>query len=104
MWKGLFIEYYQLTGYGRLRNHVSTGRDYDSFDLLTAGTAGYKFEFGKRKRIYSILQMGIAKVIYKSDPWPIYEDATLIKEAGEQVFFYGGVQFGFNFLKISCSV
>lgn len=96
-WKGLFVEYYQLTGYGRLRNHVSKAKTYNSFDWLVAGTCGYKFEFGKRKRIYSILQIGIAKVIYKSNPWPIFEDATLTKEIGEQAFFYGGVQLGFNF-------
>ncbi len=96
-WKGLFAEFYQTTGLGNLQNHVSTGKDYNSFDWLVAGTGGYKIDFGKSKRIYSILQLGVANVIYKSNPWPIFADKTLEKEVGEQPFFYSGVQLGINF-------
>jgi hypothetical protein len=95
--KGLFAELAQTTGYGRLTNHVTTAKDYNSFDWLITGTGGYKFEFGKSKRFYSILQVGMATVVYKSNPWPIYEDKTLKKDVGEQPFFYGGVQIGIHF-------
>ncbi|MDP1818030.1 MAG: hypothetical protein Q8K92_26495 [Leadbetterella sp.] len=96
-WKGLFVEYSQLNAFSSLKNHVTTGKDYNSFALVSTGTAGYKYSFGKSKRIYSILQMGIAKVVYKDNPWPILEDNTLQKEVGETPFLYGGVQIGINF-------
>jgi hypothetical protein len=96
-WKGLFAEFYQTTGFGNLKKHVSTSKDYASFDWLVAGTAGYKINLGKSKKIYSIFQVGMANVFYKSNPWPIFEDNTLQKEVGEQPFFYGGVQLGINF-------
>jgi hypothetical protein len=96
-WKGLFAEVSQTTGSGSLKKHVSTGKDYNSFDWLAIGTAGYKYNFGKSKKIYSIFQVGVADVIYKSNPWPIFEDKTLQKEVGEQPFIYGGLQLGINF-------
>jgi len=96
-WKGLFVEYLQLNAFSKLKKHVTTGKDYESFALLSSGTTGYKFNFGKQKRIYSILQLGVAKVVYKDNPWPILEDNTLKKEIGETPFLYGGIQIGINF-------
>jgi hypothetical protein len=95
-WKGLHVEFSQTTGLGVLQNHVTTGKTYNSFDWLVTGYAGYKFEFA-RKKLYIIPQFGIARVIYKSNPWPIYEDNTLTKEVGESPFMLGSLRFGYNF-------
>ena len=95
-WKGLHLEYSQTTGMGVLQNHVTTGKDYKSFDWLVTGYIGYKFEFAKKK-LYILPQFGIAGVIYKSNPWPIYEDETLTKEVGETPFMLGSLRFGYNF-------
>jgi len=34
LWKGLHLEFSQTTGLGVLQNHVTTGKDYKSFDWL----------------------------------------------------------------------
>jgi hypothetical protein len=95
-WKGLHLEYSQTTGMGVLQNHVTTGKNYRSFDWLVTGYIGYKFEFAKKK-LYILPQFGVAGVIYKSNPWPIYEDETLTKEVGETPFMLGSLRFGYNF-------
>lgn len=95
-WKGLHAEFSQTTGLGVLENHVTTGKTYRSFDWLITGYVGYKFEFNRRK-LYLLPQFGVAKVIYKSNPWPIYEDNTLQKEVGETPFMLGSLRFGYNF-------
>lgn len=97
LWKGLNIESYNLLSNGRLNNHVTTGEDYSSFDMVNALFIGYNLEFGKAKRLYVLTQLGFARVNYKSNPWPIYEDNTLTIEEDEGVFFNGGVQIGFKF-------
>ncbi len=95
-WKGLHVEFSQTTGLGVLQNHVTTGKTYHSFDWLITGYFGYKFEF-VRKKLYVIPQFGVAGVIYKSNPWPIFEDNTLTKEVGESPFPLGSLRFGLNF-------
>ncbi|MFO0469136.1 MAG: hypothetical protein ACK5ZX_07490 [Bacteroidota bacterium] len=95
-WKGLHLEFSQTTGLGVLQNHVKTGKTYNSFDWLISGYIGYKFEFAKKK-MYVLPQFGIAGVIYKSNPWPIYEDKKLTKEVGESLFLLGSLRFGYNF-------
>lgn len=95
-WKGLHAEFSQTTGLGVLQNHVTTGKTYHSFDWLITGYAGYKFEFA-RKKCYVLPQFGVARVIYKSNPWPIYEDNTLSKEVGESPFMLGSLRLGYNF-------
>ena len=95
-WKGLHAEFSQTTGIGVLQNHVTTGKTYNSFDWLVSGYVGYKFEFAKKK-YYLLPQFGIARVIYKSNPWPIYEDNTLTKEVGESAFMLGSLRLGINF-------
>lgn len=95
-WKGLHLEFSQTTGLGVLENHVTTGETYKSFDWLTIGYAGYKFEFAK-KRLYILPQFGMAYVVYKSNPWKIYEDNTLTKEVDETPFMMGSLRFGINF-------
>lgn len=97
LWKGFNLETYNLLSSGSLKNHVSTKKNYDSSDLLNAGFVGYNVELGKQKRIYINTQLGYGLVIYKSNPWPIYEDNTLQKEVGETAFLKGGVQIGFKF-------
>jgi hypothetical protein len=96
LWKGLHIEFSQTTGMGVLQNHVTTGRTYRSFDWLMTGYAGYRFTFA-RKKLYLLPQFGIARVIYKSNPWPIYADKTLSTEVGETLFPLGSLRFGYNF-------
>lgn len=96
LWKGLHVEYSQTTGLGVLQNHVTTGKTYRSFDWAATGYVGYKFEFVNDK-FYIIPQFGVERVLYKSNPWPIFEDNTLTKEVGEQAFPLGSLRFGFNF-------
>ncbi|MFY7999691.1 MAG: hypothetical protein ACOVSW_13920 [Candidatus Kapaibacteriota bacterium] len=97
-WKGLHAEFSQTTGLGVLQNHVTTGKTYNSFDWLITGYVGYKFEFEfAHKNFYILPQFGVAGVIYKSNPWPIYEDKTLTKEVGESPFLLGSLRLGFNF-------
>ncbi len=95
-WKGLHLEFSQTTGLGVLQNHVTTGKTYKSFDWLVTGYIGYKFEFA-RKKLYVLPQFGVAGVIYKSNPWPIYEDETLTKQVGETPFMLGTFRFGYIF-------
>lgn len=96
LWKGLHLEFSQTTGLGVLQNHVSTGKTYNSFDWLMSGYIGYKFEFAKKK-FYVLPQFGVAGVVYKSNPWPIFEDKTLTKQVGETPFMLGSLRFGYNF-------
>lgn len=93
LWKGMHVEFSQTTGIGILQNHVTTGSDYRSFDWLITGYVGYKFEFAK-KRLYILPQFGVARVIYKSNPWPIYSDGTLTTITGETPFALGSLRFG----------
>ncbi|MCE2900116.1 MAG: autotransporter outer membrane beta-barrel domain-containing protein [Gemmatimonas sp.] len=95
-WRGLHAEFSQTLGMGALDNHVTTGKDYRSFDWLITGYAGYRFNLG-RSRYYLIPQVGVANVAYKSNPWPIFEDKTLTREVGEQPFVLGALRFGFSF-------
>lgn len=96
LWKGLHLEFSQTTGLGVLQDHVKTGKTYESFDWLVSGYVGYRFDFGRRK-CYLLPQFGLAGVIYKSNPWPIYEDATLTKEVGESPFMLGSLRLGIRF-------
>ncbi len=95
-WKGFHLEFSQSTGLGVLQNHVTTGKTYRSFDWAMTGYIGYKFRFAKNK-LYIIPQFGIEGVVYKSNPWPIYEDKTLTKEVGESPFMLGSLRFGYTF-------
>lgn len=95
-WKGLHAEFSQTTGIGVLQNHVKTGKTYKSFDWLITGYVGYKFEF-VHKKFYVLPQFGVAGVIYKSNPWPIYQDNTLSKEVAESPFLLGSLRLGYNF-------
>jgi hypothetical protein len=95
-WKGLHLEFSQTTGLGVLQNHVTTRKTYNSFDWLVSGYIGYKFDFAKNK-FYVLPQFGIAQVLYKSNPWPIFEDKTLTKEVDEIPFVLGSLRIGYNF-------
>ena len=95
-WKGFHVEFSQSTGLGVLENHVTTGKTYRSFDWTMTGYIGYRFRFAKNK-LYIIPQFGIENVVYKSNPWPVYEDNTLTKEAPESPFPLGSLRFGYSF-------
>lgn len=94
--KGLHLELTQQTGFGNLKNHVTTGKEYNSFDYGMQLLAGYKFNI-PRSRFYTAVQMGLGRTIYQSDPWPIYEDETLEKVVGNETIFVGGVLVGIRF-------
>jgi hypothetical protein len=94
-WKGLHVEFNQTTGLGVLKDHVSTGKTYTSFDWLMSGYVGYRFNIAKKW--YAIPQFGVSGVVYKSNPWPIYEDETLTKEVGEEPFMVGTLRVGIRF-------
>lgn len=95
-WKGLHLEFSQTTGLGVLQNHVTTRKTYNSFDWLVSGYIGYKFDFAKNK-FYVLPQFGIAQVLYKSNPWPTFEDKTLTKEVDEIPLVLGSLRIGYNF-------
>lgn len=94
VWEGLHLEFSQTTGLGVLQNHVSTGKTYNSFDWLVTGYVGYQITFS---RFYVIPQFGLAGVVYKSNPWPVFEDNTLATEVGERPFMLGSLRFGVSF-------
>lgn len=103
LWQGLHVEFSQSTGMGMLDNHVTTGKSYKSYDWAVTGYIGYKFELttfnstSVIKSLYLIPQFGIERVIYKSNPWPIYEDKSLTKEVGERPIILGTLRFGCTF-------
>ncbi len=97
VWNGLHLEFNQTTGLGVLKDHVTTSETYKSFDWLMSGYIGYQFHLDKAKKWYVVPQFGIAGVVYKSNPWPIYEDETLQKEVGEEPFMLGSLRAGFRF-------
>ena len=96
LWEGLHVEFSQTTGIGTLENHVSTGEDYRSFDWLVTGYVGYKFNFANHKW-YILPQFGVAGVVYKSNPWPVFESESLENEVGETPFPLGSLRLGYNF-------
>jgi hypothetical protein len=95
-WRGLHAEFSQTTGVGVLQDHVTTGKSYNSFDWLMTGYVGYKYHFPGRK-LYIVPQFGIARVVYKSNPWPIFEDKTLTRQVGETAFPLGALRLGYSF-------
>lgn len=103
LWQGLHVEFSQSTGMGVLDNHVTTGKSYKSYDWAVTGYIGYKFDLAEFnptsviKSLYIIPQFGVESVIYKSNPWPIYEDKTLTKEVGERPIILGSLRFGCTF-------
>lgn len=94
-WKGFHVEFNQTTGLGVLENHVSTGETYRGFDWLMSGYIGYKFDFANK--FYILPQFGFAGVVYRSNPWPIFEDETLTTEVGESPFLLGSLRVGIKF-------
>ncbi len=96
VWKGLHVEFSQTTGLGVLQNHVTTGKTYNSFDWAATGYIGYRFDIAG-DRFYIIPQFGVERVLYKSNPWPIFSDKTLVTEVGEQAFVLGSLRFGYHF-------
>ena len=96
LFKGLHVEFNQQMGYGNLRNHVTTKKEYNSFDWGVQLLAGYKYDIPKTK-LYTAVQLGAGSTIYQSNPWPIYTDDTLTEEVGNEIIFVGGIQLGVRF-------
>lgn len=103
LWQGLHVEFSQSTGMSVLDNHVTSRKSYTSYDWAVTGYIGYKFDLAEFnptsviKSLYIIPQFGVESVIYKSNPWPIYEDKTLTKEVGERPIILGSLRFGCTF-------
>ncbi len=93
--RGFNVELYNVTGLGKLEKSVRNGQYYNSFDWLVAGLVGYQIPLGSR--FYVLPQFGYAKVVYKSDPWPVLDEDDRTKEVGETAFPFGGVQVGVRF-------
>lgn len=96
LFKGLHVEFNQQMGYGNLKNHVTTKKEYKSFDWGVQLLAGYKYDIPKTK-LYTAVQLGAGSTIYQSNPWPIFTDNTLTKEVGNEIIFVGGIQLGVRF-------
>ncbi len=96
LFRGFHVEVNQQIGYGNLRNHVTTGQEYQSLDWGAQLLGGYKYDI-PNSRWYTAIQLGIGGTVYQSDPWPIYTDDTLEKEVGNEIIFIGGIQLGIRF-------
>ncbi len=84
-------------GQSQLKNHVTTKRDYRSWDLEFMGLIGYEW---KLTNYFSIdLQGGAGKVVQKSNPWPIYKDKTLQTQVGEVLVPIGAIHVTYWFAK-----
>lgn len=93
LWKGLHVDGLVNSGYGRLRDNVIDGRDYDSFDVELMALAGWRFELG---RVYALVQpLGLGGVVYKSDPWPIRGRDGRPRTEGP--IYVGNLLLGFQF-------
>lgn len=64
-------------------------RDYSSNDLKLMGVFGYEWKLGDNWSID--LQAGAAKIVSKSNPWPIYTDSNRTSLAKENIFPVGVV-------------
>jgi hypothetical protein len=87
------VEIQAAIGRSLLQRHVTENRDYRSTDIEIMILAGY--EWSLTSWLSLDLQAGIMKVISKSNPWPIYENATLTQEVGERIAPVGVVNLTF---------
>ncbi|MCZ8342768.1 MAG: hypothetical protein O9301_07035 [Leptospira sp.] len=70
-------------------DEVARKRSYTSMDLELMGLFGYEWKFAENWSVD--LQAGVAKVVAKSNPWPIYADANRREMVGETALPVGVV-------------
>ncbi len=93
VWRGLHIDGSVLPGWGRLRDNVFDGEDYDSFDVELMGHLGWRFDLGS---FYALVQpLGVIGVVYKSNPWRIRDREGRPRTEGPT--YAGIVLLGFQF-------
>jgi hypothetical protein len=89
---GLHLDAIVNAGWGRVSNSTITGQDYDSFDLEAMAVAGWRYSVGP---LYAAIQpLGIAAVVYKSNPWPIRGEGS---PRTEGPIYVGNILFGVLF-------
>ncbi|MCA9585892.1 MAG: hypothetical protein KC657_11095 [Myxococcales bacterium] len=92
LWKGLHVDAATNVGWGRLRASTVDGRNYDSLDVELMALAGWRVEVGP---VYALVQpLGIASVVYRSNPWPIAGEG---KRTTEPPIYVGNVALGVQF-------
>lgn len=92
LWKGLHVDGLAAVGWGRLRDSTLDGRDYDSLDVELSALLGYRIDL---RDVYVLLQpVGIAGVVYRSNPWPIRGEGT---PRTEGPIYMGNVLVGLHF-------
>lgn len=74
---------------------VSRKRNYTSLDLEVMGLVGYEWKLNDHWSID--LQFGGAKVVSKSNAWPIYSDSNRTKLSQEQIIPVGVVNITYWF-------
>lgn len=89
------VQFETMLANSRLENHVTTKETYKSNDVLLKGLFGYEWMLGSKWSLE--MQAGVGKVVYKSNPWPIFKDDTLSEEVGEQVFPVAAVEVSYWF-------
>jgi hypothetical protein len=92
LWKGLHVEALTNVGLGRLRGSVVDGQNYSSLDVELMGLAGWRLEVGP---LYALVQpLGIAAVIYRSNPWAIQGEG---RRTSEPPIYVGNITLGVQF-------
>lgn len=89
------LELQAAIGRSKLLRHVTENRDYRSTDVELMALAGYEWMLASWLSLD--VQAGIGRVVSKSNPWPIYEDATLTNAVGEQMMPIGAINLTFWF-------
>jgi hypothetical protein len=70
-------------------------RNYSSVDLEVMGLVGYEWKLGEHLSLD--LQAGAAKVVSKSNPWPLYLDADRTRLTKEGIIPVGVVNLTYWF-------
>jgi hypothetical protein len=76
-------------------DEVLRRRNYSSVDLEVMGLVGYEWKLGEHLSLD--LQAGAAKVVSKSNPWPLYLDADRIRLTKEGIIPVGVVNLTYWF-------
>jgi hypothetical protein len=86
-----------VTGIGKskLENHVKTGLDYEATAVEVHVSFGYEWMLSANWSVD--VQAGAAKVLSKSEDWPVYKDSSLTEEVGEEVIPTGAIHITYWF-------
>ena len=86
-----------VTGIGqsKLENHVTTGLDYEATAVEVHLSFGYEWMLSKNWSMD--VQAGAAKVLSKSEDWPVFKDSSLTEEVDEEVIPTGAIHITYWF-------